>query len=289
MKYICPVCNYDGLTEPPYNSRGYGSYEICMCCGFQFGYSDYPNGEKDILEWRKEWIKNGYPWSSKSEKPPLEWQGGNQVNISSPVETYDNGNKLIKQKWYYEDNQPIREIEYTTHDNRFNASELSHEHTWSCSIREQYFLNVKSQRTVIDNVKSGYFTNMKDILIPIKEFVINKNWLITDYECNFYPVKDIVLGKGHAWLEGSKLLDIVIKNEIQFIWGVFSGFEKELDFKQILKQPLPYANGNPNLWTKDNTIQNTLADIEIICWDSTLVLINSPTDKIIHDIQSSNS
>ena len=36
-KNTCPVCNYDGLFDPPYDENGYGSYEICPCCGFQFG------------------------------------------------------------------------------------------------------------------------------------------------------------------------------------------------------------------------------------------------------------
>lgn len=45
MMYTCPVCNYNELDEPPYNTHGYGSDEICPCCVFQFGYDDYPDKE----------------------------------------------------------------------------------------------------------------------------------------------------------------------------------------------------------------------------------------------------
>ncbi len=73
MKNICPICFYDSLFEPPYSSKGSGSYEICPCCGFQFGYDDYPNKEDQIKEWRQKWISNGYPWFSKKRKPPADW------------------------------------------------------------------------------------------------------------------------------------------------------------------------------------------------------------------------
>ena len=35
--YICPVCGYDGLEEPPYDETGLGNYDICPCCGYEFG------------------------------------------------------------------------------------------------------------------------------------------------------------------------------------------------------------------------------------------------------------
>jgi len=77
--YICPVCGYEGLYEPPYNIYGYGSDEICPCCGFQFGYDDYPNKDEAIYYWRLKWIDDGFRWFSKKRKPPLNWNGENQL------------------------------------------------------------------------------------------------------------------------------------------------------------------------------------------------------------------
>ena len=72
-KYICPVCGYDGLCEPPYDERGYGTDEICVCCGFQFGYDDYPEKEPAYKKWRENWIQNGYEWFSSKTPPPISW------------------------------------------------------------------------------------------------------------------------------------------------------------------------------------------------------------------------
>lgn len=47
MKYICPVCGFKGLTEPAYDDQGNHSYEICSCCGFQFGFDDYEMMRED--------------------------------------------------------------------------------------------------------------------------------------------------------------------------------------------------------------------------------------------------
>ena len=67
-KNTCPVCGYDGLYEPPYNEKGSGSYEICPCCGFQFGYDDFPYEEMLIaggaINWQTEAGYQHLPLSS---------------------------------------------------------------------------------------------------------------------------------------------------------------------------------------------------------------------------------
>ena len=40
-KYICPVCGYDRLEEPVYDEIGEPSFEICSCCGVEFGFDDF--------------------------------------------------------------------------------------------------------------------------------------------------------------------------------------------------------------------------------------------------------
>ena len=41
-------------SSPPFNESGEGSYDICPCCGFQFGLDDFPyeGGEGPVAEWR---------------------------------------------------------------------------------------------------------------------------------------------------------------------------------------------------------------------------------------------
>ena len=75
---VCPVCAYDGLYEPPRSSSGGGSYEICPCCGFQFGVSDDDEGF-DYDGWRQAWIDNGMNWFSRSRSHPDNWDPREQL------------------------------------------------------------------------------------------------------------------------------------------------------------------------------------------------------------------
>lgn len=69
--YICPICGYDKLEEPPYDEFGEPSYEICPCCGIEFGF-DLENDHITQDEYRKKWINNGGEWFDPQEKPQ-EW------------------------------------------------------------------------------------------------------------------------------------------------------------------------------------------------------------------------
>ena len=71
MKYICPVCGYDGLEEAPYDKNNCASYEICRCCGFEYGFHDFSKGET-FESYREKWLSNGAVWRIPSYKP-TDW------------------------------------------------------------------------------------------------------------------------------------------------------------------------------------------------------------------------
>jgi hypothetical protein len=82
-KYICPVCGFDGLKEPPYSQENEPSYEICPCCGFEFGFS----GENDVevfTAFRNHWLERGAKWFMQKHRP-ANWDMQKQL---------DNLNKL---------------------------------------------------------------------------------------------------------------------------------------------------------------------------------------------------
>ena len=106
--------------------------------------------------------------------------------------------------------------------------------------------------------------SIKDICNIIGD-VDNYNWLITNIEC--YPSDEEIvkiLDNEYCWIEGKGLLDLLAKEEFQWIWGVLSGFQNQYAHEETLKYPLPYADGNPNFWKDNLEIQNPLADIEIV-------------------------
>jgi predicted RNA-binding Zn-ribbon protein involved in translation (DUF1610 family) len=78
MKYICPVCGFPDLYDPPRSEFGGGSYEICPSCGFQFGVSDENDG-LSYEEWREAWIEQGMSWQSKGIAQPAGWNPTEQI------------------------------------------------------------------------------------------------------------------------------------------------------------------------------------------------------------------
>ncbi|SNZ16049.1 hypothetical protein SAMN05421503_2842 [Terribacillus aidingensis] len=86
MNYICPVCGFESLLEPAYNEFDEASYEICLCCQFQFGVDDdveLDNGEfmkrEDTLKlYRTKWLKDGARVFDPSDYPE-EFQSDGKV------------------------------------------------------------------------------------------------------------------------------------------------------------------------------------------------------------------
>jgi hypothetical protein len=64
------VCGYDALLEPAYDEKGCASFEICPCCGTEFGYDDSSTRHRDLQE---KWVAGGSRWWSKAQPPPSGW------------------------------------------------------------------------------------------------------------------------------------------------------------------------------------------------------------------------
>jgi len=77
-RYICPVCGFDGLKDPPYNKSNEPSYEICPCCGFEFGFNGTDN-QIAFTDFRQRWISSGAHWFMQKLKPK-EWDLKKQLN-----------------------------------------------------------------------------------------------------------------------------------------------------------------------------------------------------------------
>ena len=98
MKFYCPVCGYHNLGMKPYKSIIYdikilenvkppyemifdeASYEVCDCCGYEFGNDDNPGTSSPISfeEYRNEWQISGCKWF-KEVKRPINWNFNDQM------------------------------------------------------------------------------------------------------------------------------------------------------------------------------------------------------------------
>ncbi len=91
-QYTCPCCGYPGLKSKPYAEMphplsaslrqealppyedlwGMGSYEVCSCCGYEFGHDDNPGMGRPIsfVEHLQEWVEaDGQSWFAPEDKP----------------------------------------------------------------------------------------------------------------------------------------------------------------------------------------------------------------------------
>jgi hypothetical protein len=105
-QFCCPCCGYSGLNkrayerllklpvdavcEPPYSQYfGMPSYDVCSCCGFEFGNDDEPGiGEPDSFQsYLSEWIDGGAVWFDPQRRP-ADWSLVEQLRragIPSPT------------------------------------------------------------------------------------------------------------------------------------------------------------------------------------------------------------
>ena len=68
--FNCPICGLSwpkGVDEEEVRC----SYEICDCCGCEYGYDDTPS-------YREQWLEKGAPWFDEQQRPK-EWSLENQL------------------------------------------------------------------------------------------------------------------------------------------------------------------------------------------------------------------
>ena len=69
--FNCPACGFCQLEEPAWDQDiGSPSFNICPCCGCEFGYNDAtPQARERHL---RQWIRNGAAWF-RPELKPVDW------------------------------------------------------------------------------------------------------------------------------------------------------------------------------------------------------------------------
>ncbi len=73
MLNTCRVCGYTDAIFFPWGKDGKTpSFEICDCCGYQFGKTDDDEGIT-FEQYRTRWIAGGMVWDKGRSEPPLNW------------------------------------------------------------------------------------------------------------------------------------------------------------------------------------------------------------------------
>ena len=145
-----------------------------------------------------------------------------------------------------------------------------------------------SLKGAILNKGEEFYTFMSRVFYAIQNAQINYNWLITDIEANPYDLEiEERLDVNYVWITGEELTDMIKKEDFQWIWAVFSGFPHNIMQEDVMKYSLPYVQENNVHWTNPISIQHPLAEVEIVPWDSSLVVIISKNDALIETFMAS--
>lgn len=78
MNHVCLVCGYPDLEHAPRGREGGGSFEICPCCGYQYGVDD-DDRQVTPEAWRAGWVKEGMLWWSRGIAAPEGWDARAQL------------------------------------------------------------------------------------------------------------------------------------------------------------------------------------------------------------------
>ena len=115
--------------------------------------------------------------------------------------------------------------------------------------------------------KLKFHTNLEVLLKPIENNIKELRWLISDLEINTSEMEKLPINHKKSWFLISSIeMNIIRQNNVQIIWGIFSGIRNNIEVKPDLIE-LPFAEENDKIWKNGNLkIENSI--IEIIAWDS---------------------
>ena len=121
-----------------------------------------------------------------------------------------------------------------------------------------------------------YFTDMRAVFEAFPGVCQDYDWLISDLDCTWCArdgesdPADEAFRSGSLAISGHELGRFLDRNDIQFVWAVFSALPKGV--KPAVDE-LPFAEGNPSFWKGSPKSQLPQSIFEIVCFDSTCTLL----------------
>jgi len=137
---------------------------------------------------------------------------------------------------------------------------------------------------LIREMKTYGFTSLDEVFEVLDNRFLDYNWLFSMYELHPNP-EEIPFSKDYVWLDGHTMNRIAREHQMQVIWGVLTAYKKDIKLEQVLEHELPWADGNAEIWNPKLSMQNPLSEIEIIPWDSSLLVIKANSEEIINDFK----
>ena len=129
-----------------------------------------------------------------------------------------------------------------------------------------------------DRKSEKYYTFLPKLFDVFDNAQLQYNWLVTACESNVSNrIEEEYFAKGYCWISGEELTNIVQEKEIQWIWAILSGFEKDIPLEKVLEHSCPdFIDGEEIC-----SIIHPLAKVQIIAFDSSRTQIFSIEEELV--------
>jgi hypothetical protein len=146
-------------------------------------------------------------------------------------------------------------------------------------------MEVRMNLIVINSTQMPVHTDIKLIFDALEGRQREFNWLITELECYCWTADIDILTKQIIFLSGDELTDIVTNNNIQFVWGILSAFDRATDIDINNLSVVPTFDGEWRYGAENVQPQHPLAVAEIVCVDSSYTLFLSKDEDLSNRFQ----
>ena len=144
----------------------------------------------------------------------------------------------------------------------------------------------------------AYHTDLRSVFRAFDGRQREFTWLITNVECialNDFPMPDLFRRRARSprLVTVEELSAIIDTADLQFAWGVFSGFKPSSAPDSARLEVEPFADGNEALWSATprgtKRLQHPGAEVELVCWDSSADIAPEPGRRPDAPLQGSLS
>lgn len=147
--------------------------------------------------------------------------------------------------------------------------------------RWQKYLSEHRIYGAVSDSDCDYYTHLLKLFNTIDNEQMNYNWLISDCECLSGDINVRETFSSKSFVSGSELTDLIRTDDFQWIWGVLSGFKKDIPQEEILAYPTPLSERTGHCGSYPS-ISHPLAEIEITAFDSSMMYFYT-RDRILFE------
>ena len=131
-----------------------------------------------------------------------------------------------------------------------------------------------------------FYTYLGKVFEAIGSAQRDYNWLISCPDCfPATPEFGDLLSREYCWLTGEELTEMIRQEDFQWIWGVLSGFAKDISWEMVMAYPIPDSDSR-GFWRYPLALEHPLASVQIAAFDSSLTLLMSRKKKLVDDFRA---